>query len=189
MSPRRPLLLMLLLLVASPGLAHAPGRLRASVPFVLAKPAISYALFGEFVTGEEVFVVQVKHETRFGAPVEIFVPHQRGLEEHRPAWALVGPGVPAPSAEELAALPFPLPPGAGAVLEPDLESPRPVFFESVMRRFFWSSGPLAVVFPAGESELWIWCPAKTKGKFGLGYGVEEGGGYMDALKDWSFYAY
>lgn len=186
MSPRLPLLV---LLVALPGLAHAPGHLRPGEPFVIEKPAISYALFGEFVTGDEVFVLKVKHETRFGAPVEIFVPHQRGLEEHRPAWALVAPGLPAPSAEELAALPGPLPAGFGAVFELNRERPREVFFESVMRRFFWSSGPLAVVFPAGESELWVWCPAKTKGKFGLGYGVEEGGGYMEALKDWSFYAY
>lgn len=182
-------LLLLWLLLALPGLAHAPGRLRANEPFVIQKPAISYALFGEFVTGDEVFVIQVRHDTRFGAPLEIFVPHQRGLEEHRPAWALVGPGLPAPSGEELAALPAPLPAGAGAVLELNRERPRAVFFESVMRRFFWSSRPLAVVLPAGQSEVWIWCPEKTKGKFGLGYGVEEGGGYLEAFKDWSFYAY
>ena len=181
MSAKLPLLWLLL--------AHAPGHLRTTEPFVIEKPAISYALFGEFVTGEEVFVLEVKHATRFGAPVEIFVPHQRGLEEHRPAWALVGPALPVPSAEELAALPSPLPLGFGAVLELNQERPRAVFFESVMRRFFWSSGPLAVVFPQGESALWIWCPAKSTGKFGLGYGVEEGGGYMEALKDWSFYAY
>lgn len=35
----------------------------------------------------------------------------------------------------------------------------------------------------------MWAPRQTKGKFGLGIGVEEGGGYMEAFKDWSFYAY
>jgi hypothetical protein len=181
--------LLLWLLTAFPGLAHAPGRLRDGEPFVLQKPAISYALFGEFLTGEERFVIKMNHPVRFGAPLEIFVPRQHGLEEHRPAWALVGPGLPGLSEEELAALPGPLPAGFGAVVELNQESPRPVFFESVMRRFFWTSGALAVVFPKGDSELWIWCPAKTQGKFGIGYGVEEGGGYMEALKDWSFYAY
>ncbi|MDP1829304.1 MAG: hypothetical protein Q8L48_38925 [Archangium sp.] len=182
-------LLLVGLLAATPGQAHAPGRLEAGVPFIFEKPGISYAVFGQFVTGEERFVIKVNHAVRFGAPVEIFVPHQRDLAAHRPAWALVGPGVGAPTEEELAALPAPLPAGFGAVVELNQVSPRPVFFESVMRRFFWTSRPLAVVFPKGESELWIWCPAKTPGKFGLGYGVEEGGGYMEAFDDWSFYAY
>jgi len=182
-------LLVFTVLCALPAPAHAPGRLRPDEVFVLEKPNISYAVFGEFVTGEERFVLKVTHEGRFGAPVELLVPHQANLQEHRPAWAVVGPGLPAPSAEELAALPAPLPPGWGAVVDLNQVTPRPALFESVMRRFFWTSGALAVVFPAGESEVWIWSPAKTSGKFGLGYGVEEGGGYMEAFKDWSFYAY
>lgn len=170
-------------------LAHAPGRLEPGERFVLEKPTLSYAVFGEFLTGEEVFVVEVTHASRFGAPVEIFVPHQERWRTHRPAWALIGPGLPQPTAEELAALPSPLPAGLGAVVDLNAVEPRPVFFENVMRRFFWTSGPLAVVFPKGTSEVWLWSPAKTTGKFGFGYGVEEGGGYMKALEDWSFYAY
>ena len=185
----RRLLLPVLLLAALPGLAHAPGHLLPDVPFVFLKPATSYAVFGEFLTGEERFIVKLTQPVRFAAPVEIFVPHESTLAAHRPAWAVVGPGLPAPSAEELAALPVPLPAGFGAVVDLNQVSPRPAFFENVMRRFFWTSGAMAVVFPKGESELWVWCPGKTKGKFGLGYGVEEGGGYMEALKDWSFYAY
>lgn len=185
----RRLLLPLLLLAALPGLVHAPGHLLPEVPFVFLKPGSSYAVFGEFLTGEERFIIKLTQPVRFAAPVELFVPHQANLAEHRPAWAVVGPGLPAPSAEELAALPVP---GAGLVEVhhcAEARGQRPAFFENVMRRFFWTSGPLAVVFPKGESEVWVWCPGKTKGKFGLGHGVEEGGGYMDALKDWSFYAY
>jgi hypothetical protein len=187
MSARALLVATLLWALAAP--AHAPGRLSADRDFVLEKPAISYALFGEFLTGEERFVVKVTHEQRFAAPVEVLVPHQANLKEHRPAWAVVGPGLPAPTAEELAALPAPLPAGWGAVVDLNQVSPRPALFESVMRRFFWTSEPMAVVFPKGESELWVWSPQKTRGKFGLGYGVEEGGGYMEAFNDWSFYAY
>lgn len=181
--------LTLAVLVAWPGLAHAPGRLRADSPFVFERPEISYAAFGEFVTGDERFVITLTHQTRFAAPVEVLVPHQQNLAEHRPAWAVVGPGLPAPSAEELAALPMPLPAGAGAVVELNQVRPRPALYENVMRRFFWTSGPLAVVFPAGPSELWIWSPGRTRGEFGIGYGVEEGGGYLEAFEDWSFYAY
>lgn len=182
-------LLVLAVLCAFPAPAHAPGRLRPDEVFVLEKPTISYALFGEFLTGDERFVLQVTHDVRFAAPVEVLVPHQENLREHRPAWAVVGAGLPAPSAEELAVLPAPLPQGWGAVVDLNQVTPRPALFESVMRRFFWTSRPLAVVFPKGESEVWIWCPGKTRGKFGLGYGVEEGGGYMEAFDDWSFYAY
>ena len=177
------------LLAALPATAHAPGRLHAGEVFVLEKPDISYAVFGEFSTGFERFVLTVNHPVRFGAPLELLVPHQENLRAHRSAWAVVGLGLPAPTAEERAALPAPLPPGWGAVVDLNQVTPRPTIFESVMRRFFWTSGALAVVFPKGKSEVWIWSPAKTRGKFGLGYGVEEGGGYMEALKDWAFYAY
>jgi hypothetical protein len=176
-------------LVLALALAHTPAHVLPGVPFAIEKPQFSYALFGEFVTGEERFVVTFDQPTRFGTPVELFVPHRAELFAHRPAWALVGPGLPAPSAEERAALPAALPDGWGAVVELDAGATRGVFFESIMRRFFWSTGPLAVVFPAGPSELWVWSPQHTVGKFGVGYGVEEGGGYTDAFKDWSFYAY
>lgn len=178
-----------LLFFASLALAHVPAHLRADAVFVLERPTFSALLMGEFVTGEERFVISLTHATRFGTPLELLVPHQEDLREHRPAWAVVGVGLPAPSAEELAALPAPLPEGWGAVVDLNDERPRRALFESVMRRFFWTSGALAVVFPKGESEVWVWSPGKTRGKFGLGYGVEEGGGFMKALDDWAFYAY
>ena len=168
---------------------HTPGRLYANAPFVPKDPKDSCALFGKFVTGDENFVIKLSLDERYAVPVEVFVPKQKSLEEHRPAWALVGPGLPVPSAEELAALPAPLPDGWGAVVDLNTVSPRPIFYEFVMRRFYWSSGAMNVVLPRGESELWVFSPRKTKGKFGIGFGVEEGGGYFEALKDWSFYAY
>lgn len=181
MSPR--------LLVAVLVLAHTPGRLEADEVFVVERPEVSAAIFGVFVTGEERFVLRFTHATRFAAPIEVLVPHEERLRAHRPAWALVGPGLPAPTAEERAALPAPLPDGFGAVVELNDATPRRVLWESIMRRFFWTSGALAVVLPRGDSELWVWSPGKTTGKFGIGYGVEEGGGYGKALEDWSFYAY
>lgn len=176
-------------LAAAAAVAHTPGRLAPDAPWPVQHPEVSYAVYGEFVTGEERFVLQLRFEERFAAPVEVFVPHQGALEDHRPAWALVGPGLPPPSDEERAALPAALPDGWGAVVDLNTVSPRPVFYEFVMRRFYWTSGAMAVVFPAGDSELWVFSPRNTTGKFGLGFGVEEGGGYLAALRDWCFYAY
>jgi len=169
--------------------AHTPGKLAASEPYVVEDPTNSKALYGIFRTGKERFVIQLTYEERFAQPVEMLVPHADSLFVHRPAYAVVGPGLPAPSAEELAALPAALPDGWGATVDLNRVSPRPVIFESFTRRFFWSSGPLAIVFPAGASEIWVWSPDQTKGKLVIGFGVEEGGDYLSALSDWSLYAY
>jgi hypothetical protein len=69
------------------------------------------------------------------------------------------------------------------------EDPRPVFYESFTRRFFWSSGVTAYVVPPGDYELWIWSPAGTAGKFGVGFGVEEGVDWGEAFDHWLDYAY
>jgi hypothetical protein len=168
---------------------HTPGKLSADKPFVVEDPTDSKALYGIFSTGDELFVVQVSYEERFAQPVELLVPHRDSLRAHRPAYAVVGPGLPPPTAEELAALPAPLPDGWGAVVDLNDVSPRPVTFESFTRRFFWSSGSLAVVFPQGASEIWVWSPQQTTGKFVIGFGVEEGGGYLGVFSNWSLYAY
>lgn len=189
MTPRARALLVAVAFGATLAVAHAPVRLAADELFVVGDPTISVAAFGVFETGHEVFVLRLTYEERFGAPVELLVPHTGALAEHRPAWALVAPGLPRPSPEELAALPRPLPDGMGAIVDLNDAPEREVIFESVMRRSYWTSRPLAVVFAQGENELWVWPPKGTTGKFGLGFGVEEGGGYMAAFKDWAFYAY
>jgi hypothetical protein len=170
-------------------LAHVPWRLEADRPVAIATPELSGEAMAVFVTGEEVFVATFTYARPFGAPVEVLVPREAALAEHRPAWALVGPGLPLPTDAERAVLPRPLPDGFGAIVELNEETPREALFESVMRRFYWTSRPLAVVFPAGTSEVWVWSPAKTTGKFGLAFGVEEGGDYLAIFDDWSLYAY
>lgn len=189
MSPRRQALATALALGALAASAHTPGHLRDGVPFAVGKPEFSVALYGLFETGRELFVVTYDYPEAFAQPVEVLVPHQADLAEHRPAWAVVGPGLPAPTPAERAALPRELPEGFGAVVDLNTVAPRPALFESVMRRFYWTSEPLAVVFPRGRSEVWVWSPRGTKGKFGLGVGVEEGGDYMGTFADWNFYAY
>lgn len=185
-APRR---LLAFVLLATVALAHVPWRFVEGEPLVIPAPTPSVFAMGAFVTGEEVFVLEVSLAQRFGAPLELLVPRDDALAEHRPAWALVAPGLPQPSDAERAALPRPLPPGFGAVVELNDVAPRPVLFESVMRRFYWSSRPLAVVLAEGKNEVWLWSPGKTTGKFGLSLGVEEGGNYARIFDDWSFYAY
>lgn len=168
---------------------HAPGELIAGQPNHVHDASISHALYGIFETGHEQFTVELGFEEDFAFPVELFVPHRDELREHRPAWALVGPGLPQPSDEEKSALPRPLPDGAGAFVDLNRVTPRPAFYESHTRRFFWSSGPVALVVRKGDYQFWIWSPERTKGKFGLGFGVEEGGGYLEVFRNWRLYAW
>ena len=182
--------LALVLLRADVAHAHGPGLLRADEPFEVDEPTLSAALYGDFEAGDEVFVVRMRLDQRLALPFELLVPHRDELDDHRPAYAIVGPGLPAVDPTREPGLPRPLPAGAGAVVELNQEADRPVVFESFLRRVYLSSGPVAVLLPPGEVEIWIWSPAGTRGRFVLGFGVEEGGVAVgDVLSHWSDYAY
>jgi hypothetical protein len=177
----------LLLLVVAPLHAHEPNTLEDE--FEVENPDSSYALYGEFVDGDEVFTVRLSYEAPFAAPFEILVPRRDKYQDHRPAYALVGPGLAEPTTEERAALPRELPPEAGVFVEMNQSDDRPVIFESFTRRVFWSSGPIALRMTGGDYEIWIWSPEETAGPFSLGFGVEEDGDFSKAFDDWSTYAY
>jgi hypothetical protein len=176
-------------LVSTSAVSHSPGLLDGSAPILIEDAGISRALYGAFRTGEEVFVLRLTFAEDFAFPLEVFVPHRAELKEHRPAYALVGQGLPPLSSELQARLPRPLPAGWGAFVDFSDEVPRPVFYENFTRRYFWSSGVTGYVVPKGTHALWIWSPQKTAGKVGVGFGVEEDVEWSKALKNWSDYAY
>lgn len=182
-------LALLTALAASLAWAHAPTVLLASAPFVAPDATISRALYGSFVTGKERFVIQLDFPEQFALPFEVLVPHRDALADHRPAYAVLAPGLPTPTQDEAALLPAPLPPGWGAFVDANRGAPREVIFESFTRRFFWTSGPIALVVPKGPVEVWVWSPARTTGDVVIGYGVEERIDIGAALKDWGTFAY
>jgi len=160
-----------LLLLLHPALAHRPGTLDTTLE--VSDPTISWTLAGEFETGDEVYTLHLDYDEPFAAPFETFVPARAGLEDFRPAYAVVGPGLPLPSEEEQALLPEPLPDGDGAYVDWNDDPEREVYFEGVMRRSLWSSGTIALALGAGESEVWIWSPDGRAGDFQFAFGVEE----------------
>ena len=169
--------------------AHQPSMLADT--FEVPDPYISYAVNGTFDTGDEVYTVRLAYDRSFALPFELLVEKRAGLEDHRPVYAVVGPGLPAPTDAELALLPNPLPDGAGVYLETNDAPERLVIFESVMRRFYWSSEAVALALPPGDFKVWVWSPEGTTGDFVLGFGVEEdfSGGFGGLFEDWSTYAY
>lgn len=182
---------LLLLGVSRVGHAHIP--LVAELELDVEAPEISHAIYGTLSgRDDEVFVFRLRFEEPFALPFEVLVPRRRALEDHRPVYAVVGPGLPEPTEAERALLPRPLPEGMGVFVEPNDRAEREIIFESFTRRAFWTSGPVALALEAGEHEVWVFSPSGTDGDFVLGFGVEEDfgdvgcGGIVDG---WSEYAY
>lgn len=171
-------------------LAHQPNVLEAGEVFVVEDPLLSYALYGEFAAPDDFFEAQMNLSTPLAIPIEVLVAARDSLKDHKPLYAIVGPGLPQPSEAERALLPRPLPEGAGAVIGRYEREDREVIFESFTRRAFWTNGVVAHVLPAGDIRLWVWSPGGTTGKFVLGFGVEEGGQDLgNIFSSWSDYAY
>ena len=182
------LLLLLCLPMAS---AHRPVSAEAVVE--IDRPKVSHAVTGTFETGVEVFTIQLSYDQPFAMPLEILVPVRNDLELHRPAYAVVGPGLPTPTEEEQAWLPFTVDEGLGVFIERNGDEPRDVYFENVMRRTMWTSGSFALHLPeAGDYEIWVWSPNLTTGDFQLGFGVEEvfsGGAWGPIFSSWGDFAW
>lgn len=189
MRLRRHATALAVLTITASAWAHAPATLAPGAPFDVADATISRALYGSFVTGAEVFVVRMTFPEDFALPMELMVPHKESLREHRPAYAFACAGMPEPDAQERAALPRPLPAGWGAFVDLGRVTPRPAFYESFTRRFFWTTGAVALRAPRGPCEVWIWSPQRTAGAFAWGMGVEERIDVGEALADWGTYAY
>lgn len=170
-------------------LAHQPAAVETELD--IADPYISYAVNGTFAEGDEVYRVHLAYDRGFALPFELLVEKRAGNEEFRPMYAVVGPGLPAPTEDELALLPEALPDGAGVFLDANDDPERLVVFESVMRRVYWSTEATALVLQPGEYEVWVWSPDGATGDFVLGFGVEEdfSGGFGGLFEEWGTYAY
>ena len=106
----RLLLVLLLLVPLAP--AHQPAEVQSE--FDVPDPTISYAVNGRFTSGDEVFTLHMELDRGFALPFELLIEKRAANEDHRPMYAVVGPGLPAPSDEVLALLPRELPEGVGA---------------------------------------------------------------------------
>ncbi len=170
--------------------AHQPTN-SGEGKLVIADPYISYAYNATFKTGEELFRIGLTYDRGFSLPFELLVEDRPENEAFRPVYAVVGPGLPEASADELALLPDSLPEGAGVYVDLNDDAARGSIFESVMRRVYLTTGPVALILQPGEYEVWIWSPDGDLGDVVLGFGVEEdfSGGFGGLFADWSTYAY
>ena len=157
--------------------AHQPTSTDGDI--TIDNPAISWAVEGELDDADHVTTVSFDMPTDFALPFELLVPHRGKYEDFRPAYAVIAAGLPAPSEAELALLPKALPDGYGAYVDLNDDAARYVVFEDVLRRVYWSTGPVALPVRAGPVEVWVWSPTGQTGPYTLAFGVEEdfsGGG-------------
>ena len=179
-----------LLLMLPLARAHQPAA-GEGTEFVVENPYISYAYNATFSTGDELFRVELTYDRGFSLPFELLVEDRAENLEFRPMYAVVGPGLPAPTEAELALLPEELPDGVGVFLELNDDEQRTSIFEGVMRRVYLTSEPVALLLQPGGYEVWMWSPDQDLGDVVLGFGVEEdfSGGFGGLFADWSTYAY
>jgi hypothetical protein len=178
-------------LVAPVARGHQPGAAGETLVTV-PDPKVSWVFVGEFHDGDEVFQFDLDYDEGFAFPVEVLVPHRSEYRDFRPRFAVVGPGLPAPTDEQRSALPREVPDGMGVFVEMNDRPDRVVLFEGVLRRMYWTSEAVALAVDAGETQVWVWSPDETPGPFSLGLGVEEDFGPAsgsELLQNWSLYAY
>jgi hypothetical protein len=162
---------------------HSPDELEGSLE--PDNPKKSWAYYGQFSTGDELLTVVLDYDEGFALPMEILVPRQPEWEDHRPVYAVVGPGLPAPSDELRAMLPAEVPDGMGVFFEPNDDEERIEYYEGFTGTDFWTSGSVALVLDEGVHEVWIWSPEQTTGRFTFGFGVEEDHG-LDEIFELTF---
>lgn len=170
--------------------AHRPESAQLITP--IDDPTVSWVINGGFSTGDEVFTIKLDFPRPFALPMELMVEHRAGTEDFRPAYAVVGPGLPAVRPDDAALLPKEVPAGWGAYIAWNDEVDREVYFEQVMRRTMYTTGSFALALREGPNEVWIWSPAGDPGDWQLGLGVEEdftGGAFADIFAHWGQYAY
>lgn len=183
-------ILLLALLLVPEASAHRPAS--AELTTVIDDPTVSWVVNGELHNGDEVFTIKLDFPRPFALPMELMTEHRANAADFRPAYAVVGPGLPAPTAEDAARLPRDVPEGWGAFIAWNDDVEREVYFEQVMRRTMYTTGSLALALREGPHEIWIWNPDGEPGDWQLGLGVEEdfsGGAFSDIFSHWSQYAY
>jgi hypothetical protein len=171
------LLLLLLIAMASPTLAHVPFIEHCDFterkPFkIYGSVANSKAVYAWFHTGDDIDVYRFKVTEPVRVFVSAVVPICQGYEDLLPWFAVVGPGLPEP--DEV--LPFELPEGYGAVVLENLEpgEPRETFCEPFGGKHYYA-GPLfdQKVSEPGTWYIYYWDPYEMGGDYVASIGLKE----------------
>ncbi|MDJ0765754.1 MAG: hypothetical protein QNJ97_22410 [Myxococcota bacterium] len=128
----------------------------------------------------DVYTFDVKWSWETNVFIETLVPVCAGYEDFLPAFAIVGPGLPEPSA----ALPFDIPQGQGAIVVENLEpgEERPQFFEPFGDKDYYQGPNFEQVMPTGTYTVYVWDPYGLGGDYVIVFGDKEIWGISDIIR-------
>lgn len=170
---------------AATAAAHVPyierNDLSWLVPFEITDVTQSIAVYAWLQTSSDVdvYTFRVTEPVRLFA--EVIVPVCPAYEAFLPSYAIVGPGLPAPSAP----LPLPLPLGYGAIVVDNVPpgTPRTTFYEPFGGKSYYSGVAFdEAVSGPGPWAILVWDPYESGGDYVMTSGYVEEFGRAEVLR-------
>jgi hypothetical protein len=153
---------------------------------VLDDPNLSRNILGELGrNGRKTEYFAFKAAANTEVELKLNVPRLSGLENFRPALALMGPGLPRPPEDELKLLPLEVPDGYGVVIsqdDPGDTRPRSTYDEPYTFTGYWEGQRIGRQLPLeGTYYIAIYHPTGQTGKFSLLLGNRTEVGWRNLL--------
>ncbi len=168
--------LVVALFVSTSALSHVPyietADYSAKAPFVMTRVANSKAIYGWIESASDVDFTSINVTGPVTLQVEVDVQVCPAYAQFLPAYAILGPGLPAPTEP----IPVPLPAGYGAIVVPNLAPgvERPTFYEPAGGHTYYSGIQTIVeATTPGQWGIIVWDPYQMGGDYVLATGYLE----------------
>ncbi|SKA79553.1 hypothetical protein SAMN05443428_10387 [Caloramator quimbayensis] len=167
-----------IIIFSVPAYAHKPifeGKdLIFSNPAVVPDYQISYAVYGELKTKEDVDFVKFSAKEKDTFYVEMTIPVIKGNEDFKPYIAIIGEGI-----KEKADLPFKIPQSYGAIVLPP--GPQNYFYEKFTQTAYYRAQSIRGEIPkSGDYYVAVYSYDRG-GKYALSIGEKEKIGLIDII--------
>jgi len=173
-------------MVSSDAWAHTPVEEKLDTTgfddaLIIEEPEVSHAIYGTLESSGDVDFIGIKIDRPEDVKVSIMVPKSQGYMDYFVEYAIVGPGLPDPSAS----LPVTLPEGWGAVTaEREMTDDRGIFYEPVtMETFYRDTTELRTELDtAGEYFVVVWQGEGKVGDYLLSWDGSEKWGLREMVR-------
>jgi hypothetical protein len=141
-------------------------------PLVITRVENSKAIYGWLASAADVDYSQIDVTSPVTLQADVLVQVCPALAEFLPSYAIIGPGLPAPTQP----IPVPLPDGYGAIVVPNLApgTERPTFFEPAGGKTYYEG--VETIIEATTPGRWaiiVWDPYRMGGDYVLSVGFLE----------------
>ncbi|MCX7884938.1 MAG: hypothetical protein N2448_07930 [Caloramator sp.] len=167
-----------IIIFIAPAYAHKPifenRDLNFANPAVVPNYQISYAVYGELKTKEDVDFIKFNAKEKDTFYVEMTIPVIKGNEDFKPYIAIIGEGI-----KEKADLPFKVPESYGVIVLPP--GPENYFYEKFTQTAYYRAQSIrGEISKSGEYYVAVYSYDRG-GKYALSIGEKEKFGLIDVL--------